>query len=401
MDNLTAVQERIDAALDREANALLELSHTIHANPEIRFEEVKASAWLADALEARGFEVERGVAELPTAFRAVKRGLPGGPTVAVLCEYDALPGLGHACGHNVIATMGAGAGFALAPLMREIPGTLVVMGTPAEEGGGGKVEMIDQGALKDVDMALMAHPSVRTQPWTGSTAIQRFEVSYAGQSAHAAAGPHRGRNALDAVRLLFAGVDAWRQQLPESSRVHGIVTNGGAAPNIIPDKAVCDFFLRSPQDDVLDAMVRRFQAIAKGAAMMTDTAVAIRTKDRPYKAPWLNAPLNDAWVETTAEMKLKPRIDAEMGRVSTDFSDVSQVVPGSHVYFGITRKENLPSHSPQFAEASASPFGVAQMLKAAEALANVGYRYATDDTFRKAVHDAYDEKRRAAKGRKA
>ncbi|NLF30695.1 MAG: M20 family metallopeptidase [Planctomycetes bacterium] len=391
----------IAKTIAQSSSALKKLALDIHAAPEPGYAEHKAVAWQTRLLKQWGFQVRRPFASLETAYRASAG--KGKPVVCFMAEYDALPELGHGCGHNLICAAALGAGRALAAALKadRRAGTVVVMGTPAEEGGGGKVEMIDQGALKDVDMALMAHPSVRTQPWTGSTAIQRFEVSYAGQSAHAAAGPHRGRNALDAVRLLFAGVDAWRQQLPESSRVHGIVTNGGAAPNIIPDKAVCDFFLRSPQDDVLDAMVRRFQAIAKGAAMMTDTAVAIRTKDRPYKAPWLNAPLNDAWVETTAEMKLKPRIDAEMGRVSTDFSDVSQVVPGSHVYFGITRKENLPSHSPQFAEASASPFGVAQMLKAAEALANVGYRYATDDTFRKAVHDAYDEKRRAAKGRKA
>src|SRR5690606_14119778 len=153
MPDLRTVQQRIDDNLGREGPALIELSHRIHANPEIRLEEVLASGTLCDELTARGFEVDRGVAGLPTAFKAVKRGRPGGPRVAVLCEYDALPGLGHACGHNVIATMGAGAGFALAPLMDDMAGTLVVLGTPAEEGGGGKVIMLEAGVFDDIDAA--------------------------------------------------------------------------------------------------------------------------------------------------------------------------------------------------------------------------------------------------------
>lgn len=208
MSDLTAVQQRIDANLQRETPALLELSHRIHAHPEIRFEEVKASGWLADELAARGFEVERGVANLPTAFRAVRRGRAGGPTVAILCEYDALPGLGHACGHNVIATMGAGAGFALAPLMDEIAGTLVVMGTPAEEGGGGKVIMLEAGVFDDVDAAMMIHPFHVNQANMPTLASTKWEVTYHGVPAHAAMAPHSA-----STRSTPSG-SHWRESTP-------------------------------------------------------------------------------------------------------------------------------------------------------------------------------------------
>ena len=169
---------RIDTVLEQEKVSLLDLSHQIHANPEIRFEEVQASTWLTAALEKRGFTLERGVAGLPTAFRARLEGRGSGPTVAVLCEYDALPGLGHACGHNVIATMGAGAGFALAPLMAELDGTLMVIGTPAEEGGGGKVTMLDAGVFDGVDAAIMIHPYKSSHPTMGTLAAMHWDVTF-------------------------------------------------------------------------------------------------------------------------------------------------------------------------------------------------------------------------------
>ncbi|MFW6146476.1 MAG: M20 family metallopeptidase [Planctomycetota bacterium] len=386
----------IAKTLAQSSSALETLALDIHATPELGYAEHKAVAWQTRLLKRWGFQVQRPFASLETAYRAAKG--RGKPVVCFIAEYDALPEIGHACGHNLICAAALGAGRALAAALakEDRPGTVVVMGTPAEEGGGGKVRMIARGAMKGLDMAIMAHPSANTQAWGGSTAIQSYEVSFAGQSAHAAGSPHEGRNALDAVRLLFAGVDAWRQQLRESSRVHGIVTDGGAAPNIIPDTASCHFFLRSPDDAVLAAMVRRFKAMATGAAMMTDTTATVRARDGGYKAPWPNGPLNDAWVEAADALKLKPKAEAEPGRGSTDFSDVSQVVPGSHVYFAITRKKDLPSHAPQFATAAASAYGLTQMRRAAEALANVGYRFATDDEFRRDVREAFEAKRSPA-----
>lgn len=369
MDNLTVVHERIDAALDREANALLELSHTIHANPEIRFEEVKASAWLADALEARGFEVERGVAELPTAFRAVKRGLPGGPTVAVLCEYDALPGLGHACGHNVIATMGAGAGFALAPLMREIPGTLVVMGTPAEEGGGGKVIMLERGAFDDVDAAMMIHPFHVNQANMPTLASTKWQVTYHGVPAHAAMAPHLGVNALDAVRLAMAGIDAMRQQLRQDSRLHTIITHGGDAANIIPERASMLSVARAADAGYLfDVLVPRLTAIFEGAALMTGARLELSDSSRPYLEMAVNGPLEAAF-ERHVVRRGRPFVayDPEERTGSTDMGNVSQAMPGLHGMLAI-HDTALP-HTEAFRDAALSPRGDSTVLDGASILA--------------------------------
>jgi len=310
-----------------------------------------------------------------------------------MAEYDALPEIGHACGHNLICAVALGAGRALAATLNKdrIPGTVVILGTPAEESAGGKVRMVERGAVKGVDVALMAHPSVRTTPWNGCTAVGSYDVTFKGAAAHAAVAPERGANALDAVRLLFAGVDAWRQQLPESSRIHGIVTDGGAAPNIIPETALCFFYVRSPDDAVLASMVKRFGDIAAGAALMTGTKVKVRPRGAAYKGPWVNGPLNEAYVAAAQDAGLKPVADVEPGRGSTDFSDISQATPGAHVYFGITRSKKLASHSPAFAAAAATPYAVKQMLRAAEALANMGYRFVTDEPFRRSVTDAFAE----------
>ena len=272
MPTLDAALARIDARLDQERASLLDLSHRIHAHPEVRFEEVQAAAWLTEALEARGFAVERGVGGLPTAFRARLEGRGPGPTVAVLCEYDALPGLGHACGHNVIATMGAGAGFALAPLMGDFDGTLLVLGTPAEEGGGGKVTLLEAGVFDGVDAAIMIHPYKSSHPSMGTLASTKWDVAFHGVPAHAAMAPHKGRNALDAVRLAFAGIDALRQQVRDDVRMHAIVTDGGAAANIIPETASMNAVARARDARYLfDDLVPRLENVFEGAALMTGT----------------------------------------------------------------------------------------------------------------------------------
>jgi len=384
----------IHQSIAQSAEALTKLALDIHANPELGFAEHKALAWQTKLLRRWRFNVQAPFVGLDTAYKAtIGRGKP---TVCYMAEYDALPEIGHGCGHNLISAVALGAGRALTAALRKdkLPGTVVIMGTPAEETDGGKVRMVERGAMKGIDVALMAHPSIRTIPWNGSTAVQSYDVTFEGKSAHAAAGPEKGKNALDAARLLFAGVDAWRQHLEESSRIHGIITDGGAAPNIIPERASCFFFIRSPDDGVLAAMVKRFKSIAAGAAMMTETKAIVRAQGPGYKAPWLSRPLNDAYVAAAKAAGLRPVTDPGPGRGSTDFSDVSQVVPGTHVYFGIGRGKKLASHSPAFTAAAATPHALKQMLRAAEALANMGYRYVTDEDFRSDVTEAY---RRQAK----
>jgi amidohydrolase len=391
MPNLDDALARIDARLENERAALLDLSHRIHAHPEVRFEEVQAAAWLTEALEERGFEVERGVGGLPTAFRARMEGRGPGPTVAVLSEYDALPGLGHACGHNVIATMGAGAAFALAPLMSELDGTLLVLGTPAEEGGGGKVTMLEAGAFDGVDAAIMIHPYKSSHPSMGTLAATRWDVSFRGVPAHAAMAPHLGRNALDAVRLAFAGIDALRQQVRDDVRIHAIVTDGGAAANIIPETAAMNAIARSMDGAYLfDELVPRLEDVFRGAAMMTGTEVEITPSALPYREIAPNAPLEEAFTRhATRRGRTVTPYDMADGTGSTDMGNVSQVVPGLHGMLDIDDAA-LP-HTEAFEVAAGSPRGDATVIDGAAVLAGVAAEAFLDPELLTRAKAAFEE----------
>jgi amidohydrolase len=377
-------QGALRKALRRYAGEVRDLALAVFRNPELGFEERQACDLQVRLLRRRGFRVASPFAGLATAYKAVWG--KGRPAFCFMGEYDALPKIGHACGHNLICAAAIGAGCALREVLERerVPGTIVVMGTPAEESKGGKVVMIRNGALEGIDAVLEAHPSYRTTPDNGCTAIRRVSVSYAGKSSHAAGSPELGRNALDAVMLLFQGVNAWRQHVVETSRIHGIVTEGGVAPNIVPDRAGAVFFLRSLDDRDLAAMIRRFRDIARGAALMTGTRLKLEVGGNGYKSRIPNAPLNQAYIESAAAAGLAPEIPEKSGRGSSDFGDVSHEVPGAHVYFGIGRRV-LACHSTDFREAAGSAYGRDQMVRAAEAIAAVGYRYFTNRGFRERV----------------
>ncbi len=378
------LHDRIEAI----APTLKKLAQEIHANPELGFREQQACRRQVQILRQWKFKVEAPYVKISTAYKASSG--RGRPVFCFMAEYDALPKLGHACGHNLIAAAALGAGQALGAVLREekIPGTVVIMGTPAEEALGGKVKMIRAGALKGLDAAIMAHPSWRTIPDTGSTAVRRYNVNFYGKAAHAAANPEMGLNALDAVMLLFQGINAWRQQLPATSLVHGIITNGGAAPNIIPDLASCFFYLRSTDDQTLKRMAGTFVNVVKGAALMTGTRFELDSSLIPYRARRPNCFLNEAFVEYAGQLGLNPVIPTKSGKGSSDFGDVSQIIPGAHVYFGIAHKP-IAGHSDEMREAANSAYGLQQMVRTAEALANVGYRFFTDRQFRESVADAF------------
>lgn len=387
MTDLTA---RIDAHLERERAALIELSQRIHAHPEILFQEVQASTWLADALEARGFRVERGVGGLPTAFRAERDGRGPGPTVAVLCEYDALPGMGHACGHNVIATMGAGAGFALAPLMADLPGRLVVLGTPAEEGGGGKVLLLNAGVLDDVDAAVMIHPWLTNQSAMPLLASTRWDVTFRGRPAHAALAPHLGINALDAVRLAFAGIDALRQQVRSDVRIHGIVTHGGDAPNVIPERAGMKLVARSADGAyLLDELGPRIEGVFAGAALMTGARAEVVPAPIQYREMRFNPPLEAAFERQVARLgrPLTP-VDVRAGTGSSDIGNLSQALPSLHGLLAID--DVAMPHTAPFAVAAASPRGDATVIDGAAVLAGMAAELLGDPALMAEVRAAFD-----------
>lgn len=374
-----AMRERVLEAIDAAAGELTELATRIHKTPEVAFREVQASQWLGEALERRGFKVHRGVADLPTAFRAEVGGGRPGPAVAILAEYDALPEIGHACGHNLICTAALGAGFGLAAAKDDLPGRTVVLGTPAEEGGGGKVLMLEREAFAGLDVAMMFHPASYTLTERASLASYRLQVKYAGKAAHAAAAPFEGVNALDALVQLFVNIGLLRQQLREDARVHGIVTYGGAAPNIIPDRAEALFSVRAIDRAYAKEALDKVIDCARAGATATGATLEYEVR-KGYDAIKPNHALAEAFGRHLQELNCT--VDAPMERPrmgSTDMGNVSQVLPSIHPYVTIGR--DLIGHTPEFRAAAATPQAFQTMLIAAKAMALTALDVLTNATF--------------------
>lgn len=363
------MREHVWQRIDEMAEELWELALRIHEHPELAFEEAQAASWIAEALEKGGFQVERGAGGLATALRAVHPSATPGPKIAVLAEYDALPGLGHACGHNLIAASAVGAALGLAPFKKELPGTLVFLGTPAEEGGGGKIRLIEAGLFKDLDAAFMVHPASSTLVDRGSLAITEVELIFHGRAAHASSQPELGVNALDAVIQTFVGLNALRQHMLDGARVHGIITDGGEKPNIVPERAAARFYVRAADNDYRDELVEKLRRCAEGAATATGATLSFEFVGHAYKAIRPNAPLAQAFRKQLEDLGV-PVDEPTGGLGSTDMGDVSWEVPAIHPYVSIT-EANIPGHSRGFAEASRSPRGQAGMLVGAKAMAGL------------------------------
>src|SRR3954467_345869 len=279
--DLASVKDRLPAEIDKRADVLIDASHQIHEHPELCYEEHFAHDLLTGLLEAENLDVERHAFDLDTAFIA-RAGSGDGPTIAVLCEYDALPGIGHACGHNIIGTAGIGAGIAAAALADELGGRGVVLGTPAEEGGGGKELLAQRGALEGVDAAMMVHPAGVDIARMEVIAIHQMKVQYHGEAAHAAAFPHKGRNALDAAVLGYMNVAALRQHIKPNERIHGIISNGGDKPNIVPRFAAAEWYVRSPTLKSLEQLKPRFLACLEAGALAANCEMEIDWQDPAY-----------------------------------------------------------------------------------------------------------------------
>jgi amidohydrolase len=383
------VKDLIAQAVDRLADDLEHLSRTIHDNPELGYQEVKASAWLAEFLSQHGFKVERGVAGVPTAFLAtIESG--EGPTIAIMCEYDALPAIGHACGHNVIAAVGAGAGAGLAAARERLPkGRILVVGTPAEEGGGGKVKLIHGGVFKNVDAAMMVHGWAAWVPHQDLLGIVRVGFEFTGKAAHASAYPWDGVNALDAVIQTFNNISMLRQQVRPDARIHGIVTHGGAAPNIIPEFAAATFYVRAPRIDQMWELHRRVIACAEGAAQATGCTLKVIEKQETAYEPFKRNPaLVDAF---RANMKTfgvteSPEDHEHLG--SSDVGNVSQVVPTIQPLVKIA-PDGTPIHSRAFEAAAVSPLAREGLLIAAKTLALTAYDVLADAALRAKIRQEF------------
>jgi amidohydrolase len=385
-------KERLAAAVEANRDAILDLSHRIHANPEPAYEERLAAGWIAEMLRSHGYVVEAPVGRLETAIRATKRGGMGGdgPRIGILAEYDALPGLGHGCGHNTMAASGVGAAIALAALADELPGEIVFLGCPAEERGSGKAQMIEDGLFDGIDAALLFHPCDRNHVESRPLASEDVTVVYTGLQAHAAADPWKGRNALDAMVLLFSSVGLWRQQLRTDTRVHGIIQEGGTAANIIPERSRAWFMLRSPDQGYYAEMKERFNGLAQGAALATGTSVEV-TYSGGAMSMNRNTTLEARWVENAAAYGIADAgPDPNSG--STDMGNVSWVCPTIHPELSIC-DEGVPGHSILFRDAAAQPRADETTLLAATLVAQVAYELFADPAL---VAAAWAEFRRTA-----
>ncbi len=371
-------KRRLADAVEAARSEILALDHAIHEHPEPAYEEHQASAWIAEAIARHGFAVEHPAGSLATAVRGRLRGGRGGdgPRIGILAEYDALPGLGHGCGHNMMAASGVGAAIALAALIDELPGEIVFLGCPAEERGSGKKQMIEDGLFEGLDAALLFHPSDWTQVGCALLAADDVTVTYTGLQAHASSEPWLGKNALDALILLFSSIGLWRQQLPRHARVHGIIVEGGTASNIIPDRAVGRFMIRSSDQAYFEAMGPRFRTMCEAAALATDTSVEVvfaggsaTMKD--------NTVLRDRFLANLTPYGFEDMpIDYErMG--SSDMGNVSQVAPTIHPYIA-TCEYGVPGHSIQFRDAAATPWADEVTLIAATVVAQTAYELYSD-----------------------
>jgi amidohydrolase len=367
------VKTRISAAIDEARDEIIALSHRIHSNPEPAFEERQAAAWVAETIARHGYQVEHPAGRLETAVRgrmAGGRGA-GGPRVGILAEYDALPGLGHGCGHNTMAASGVGAAIALAKVAPDIAGEIVFLGTPAEERGSGKQFMLDDGLFEGVDAALLFHPSDVDSATCALLASVDVEVSFKGLQAHAAADPWMGRNALDALITLFHSVGLWRQQLRPSARVHGIILEGGTAANIIPDITRARFMVRSDDQADFEKMKERFARLVEAAAMSAECegeAVFSGGSDTMKD----NDVLKQRWLANAAAYDV-PDVPFDYGRMgSSDMGNVSQHLPTIHPQLAIC-EQGVAGHSIEFRDAAATPHGDRATLMAATLVAQTAY----------------------------
>lgn len=364
------LQQTILETIDRNSEQLIEISRTIHRDPEIAYKEHHASALLADKLEEYGFQVERKTADIETAFVAKTGQAENLPNIAICAEYDALPNIGHACGHNLIATSALGAGLALQQVIGKLPGRVSVYGTPAEEGGGGKVLLVNRGAFAGVDAALMFHPSTQNMSNRGSLASTRVNVVFRGRASHAAAAPDRGINALDAVIQTFNNANALRQHLRDDARVMGIITNGGSAANIVPDYASAHFSIRAVDREYADEVLAKFRRCAEAGALATGATLEFTVLESSrYDNVIPNPTMAKIFAQKLELLGLEVSRTTGSERMgSTDMGNVSQVVPAIHAYLSIA-PEGVSGHSIEFREAAYSDQGQRGMLNAAKAMA--------------------------------
>jgi amidohydrolase len=372
------VIDETDAGVQRAATDLIALSHSIHSEPELAFEEHKSAAKVCEVLDYHGFDVERGVAGLDTAFVATFGS--GELTIGICAEYDALPEIGHACGHNIIAASAVGAAIALAPVADELGITVKLLGTPAEESGGGKVLMLERGVFDGIAAAMMVHPGPFDIVGATSLALADVAVEFTGRAAHASAAPEWGINAGDAVTISQVAIGLLRQHLAPGQQLHGIVSDGGLAPNIVPGHAELLYYLRAHTSVSLDALTAKTFACFEAGAIATGCTHAIRTVSPTYAElkpdPWL-ATTYRREAEALGRSPLAPELEGFRPLGSTDMGNVTHVLPGIHPVIGLD-SSGAVTHQPEFATACVTESADRAVLDGAQLLARTTIRAAQD-----------------------
>jgi amidohydrolase len=372
---LEAAKQRARSAVDGVADELVRISREIHAHPELALEERHAVAQLAPFLQAQGFEVETGVYGMETAFRGEWG--HGPVTIAVCAEYDALPGIGHACGHNLIATAGVGAAVALIQAIEPADARVVILGTPAEELDGGKIVMVNAGAFDDIDVAMMAHPmpvNFADPPMLG---VAHVDIEYRGKAVHASVAPEQGVNALDAMVTAYQAVAQLRQHIRRDARLHGIITYGGAAANIVPDHTTGTFYVRAAEPVYLRELKARVKACFEAGALATGCTLTMDWHgDMEYAPLRNNRPMVEAYRRNGESLGTQFIDLKNVSTGSTDMGNVSQVVPSIHPTFSVGQM--IINHTPEFTAAAITDAAHASMLKTAQTLAMTGVDLALD-----------------------
>lgn len=401
MSEVTNLLDSIQLSIENKKEVYIQTSQAIHAKPEIGNQEFFASKTLINLLESEGFKVDKAVAGHETSFYAVKDSGISGPTIAFLAEYDALPGLGHACGHNIIGTTSVAAGIALAEALPQTGGRVVVLGTPAEEGGpngSAKGSFVKHGYLKDVDVALMLHPSGKTSLTSETLAVDPLDFHFYGKAAHAAGSPEKGINALDAVIQLFVGISTLRQQLPSDVRIHGIITHGGDAPNIIPEYASARFYIRASSWKKTEEVSTKVRSIAEGAALATGSTVKVERFQNEVKDFVINPVLDNVLKEELQAIGEDVFVEKSTGKGSTDAGNISYEVPTAHGHIKIG-PDDLIAHTNEFREAAQSEVGNQAIINGAKAIAAVGYRLLSDSLLLHKINKAFDVEKKAKNNR--
>ena len=387
-----AVAAHIDLAVENVAETLLQVSHAIHGEPELAFEEYFACELLSSTLRDNDLEVETGVYSLETAFETTINSEQDGPTVAVLAEYDALPQIGHACGHNIIATTALGATLALNAVAQSLPGRVKMLGTPAEERGGGKELMARAGAFQGIDAALMIHPAGVNLATMPSICVAEVEVVYHGKSSHASAMPHKGINALDGLLLAYQAISNLRQHIRSTERIHGIVQEGGAAPNIVPDRTVGQFYVRAANEIELAALKPRVQACFEAGATGSGCTLEVNWAGVDYLDINTNWPLAKRF-RHHAEQLGREFIDDDQalkfGAGSTDMGNVSYRLPSIHPMLAVAPPD-VVIHHPDFAGWARSEKGDSAVIDGAKALARTAAEYLLSPELQRRSRDAFE-----------